>query len=218
MNNRPLFPILVCLCALAAASPYASAQRFEFHPYAGYFNADKFTLGELKTDGIYGAKGGIFLTDSLEAELNFGYINHFKFVGTNARTRGLAWEAAGAYNFGERTLGGARLRPFVSLGLGGITAHLGDGKVAVSTSRHTIFLEDPFLGITRPFTSVQTVAIHSGDTFFAVSYGGGVKALQLKGPLGVRGEIRGRTMPNFFGSTTNWIEGSGGLTFTWGER
>jgi hypothetical protein len=51
-----------------------------------------------------------------------------------------------------------------------------------------------------------------------VSYGGGLKALQLWGPVGLRADVRGRTMPNFFGERLTWGEATGGLTFSWGER
>jgi hypothetical protein len=36
--------------------------------------------------------------------------------------------------------------------------------------------------------------------------------------MGVRADFRGRSMPNFFGNSVSWLEMSGGLTFTWGER
>ena len=215
MKYQIVFTRCVFLLLIFVGAGPLLAQRFEIDPYASYFNADRFRRGEFKSEGIYGIKGGVFLNPSIEAELNFGYMNHFKLIGTNGRTRGLVWEALGAYNFGTRTIRGARFRPFVSIGVGGVTA--AGGHAVSSATRQTIFLQDPFLGITRPFTSVTTTTLRSGDTFFAISYGGGVKALRLKGPLGVRAEIRGRTLPNFFGSTTSWIEGSGALTITWGE-
>ena len=56
------------------------------------------------------------------------------------------------------------------------------------------------------------------DTFFTFSYGGGVKAMRLWGPLGVFGDIRGRTIPNFFGHATSRTEVSAGLNFSWGLR
>jgi len=36
--------------------------------------------------------------------------------------------------------------------------------------------------------------------------------------MGLRADIRGRTIPNFLGNSTSWPELTGGLTFTWGER
>jgi len=58
----------------------------------------------------------------------------------------------------------------------------------------------------------------SGDTFFTFSYGGGVKAMRIYGPLGFFGDFRGRTIPNFFGHITYWPELSAGLNLSWGVR
>jgi len=60
--------------------------------------------------------------------------------------------------------------------------------------------------------------MQSGDTFFTVNYGGGIKFLNLARPLGFRVDVRGRTLPNFFGETTTWLEPTAGITFSWGER
>jgi len=58
----------------------------------------------------------------------------------------------------------------------------------------------------------------NGDTFFTLNYGGGVKFLNIAGPIGFRVDVRGRTIPNFFGQTTTWLEPTAGVTFSWGER
>jgi len=58
----------------------------------------------------------------------------------------------------------------------------------------------------------------SGDTFFTVNYGGGVKFLKVVGPMGFRVDVRGRTIPNFLSQTTTWLEPTAGVTFNWGER
>jgi len=60
--------------------------------------------------------------------------------------------------------------------------------------------------------------MQSGDTFFTVNYGGGIKFLNLAGPVGFRVDVRGRTMPNFFGETAAWLEPTAGITFSLGER
>jgi hypothetical protein len=51
-----------------------------------------------------------------------------------------------------------------------------------------------------------------------LNYGGGIKFLNLAGPLGFRVDVRGRTLPNFFGENTTWLEPTAGITFSWGER
>jgi len=61
--------------------------------------------------------------------------------------------------------------------------------------------------------------VSNGDTFFTFSYGGGVKALRMWGPVGLRADLRGRTLPNFYGhKSVNYPEATGGLTFSWGEK
>ena len=61
-------------------------------------------------------------------------------------------------------------------------------------------------------------ALGSSDTFLTFSYGGGIKGERLWGPMGFFGDIRGRSVPNFFSTSLNWPELSAGLTFSWGER
>ena len=60
--------------------------------------------------------------------------------------------------------------------------------------------------------------LSDGDTFFTVNYGGGVKAMNVWGPVGLRADVRGRTIPNFFHESPSWPEVTGGLLFSWGER
>ena len=63
-----------------------------------------------------------------------------------------------------------------------------------------------------------TKIIHSGDTFFTVNYGGGFKAANLWGPIGLRADLRGRTIPNFFHTTPSWPELTAGLLVSWGQQ
>jgi len=49
----------------------------------------------------------------------------------------------------------------------------------------------------------RTKVLESGDTFFTMNYGGGIKFLNLAGPVGFRVDVRGRTLPNFFGENYN---------------
>jgi hypothetical protein len=68
------------------------------------------------------------------------------------------------------------------------------------------------------YTLFVANVLKSNDTFFTFSYGGGLRANRLWDPMGVFGDFRGRTIPNFFTSSFNWPELSAGLTFSWGER
>jgi len=57
-----------------------------------------------------------------------------------------------------------------------------------------------------------------GGTFFTFSYGVGLKATRVWGPVGFFGDFRGRTVPNFFGQSSTWPEVNAGLNFSWGEK
>ena len=46
---------------------------------------------------------------------------------------------------------------------------------------------------------------------FAVNYGGGLKFMSLAGPLGIRIDVRGYTLPDVFSNRLNLFEVSGGL-------
>lgn len=48
-------------------------------------------------------------------------------------------------------------------------------------------------------------------TKFTVNYGGGLKLRNLAGPLGVRFDVRGYSVPGVFSQTLNFVEGSVGL-------
>jgi hypothetical protein len=63
----------------------------------------------------------------------------------------------------------------------------------------------------------RKVIVADNTPFFTINYGGGFKATNLKGPLGVRLDVRGRT-PNFRGDVMTWPEATAGLTFAFGER
>ncbi len=55
-------------------------------------------------------------------------------------------------------------------------------------------------------------------TRFAFNYGGGVKLRRLAGPIGLRFEVRGYSIPDVTSQTLNILEATGGITFTIGRR
>jgi hypothetical protein len=65
---------------------------------------------------------------------------------------------------------------------------------------------------------VPNDVLSTSETFFTFSYGGGLKAERVAGPLGFFGDIRGRTIPNILGNSWTYPELSAGLTFSFGER
>jgi hypothetical protein len=134
----------------------------------------------------------------------------------DVKTRSLLWEASFNYDFVGHSFG-ARWTPYVVAGAGGLTARIknadqvfvtGGGFIRNPTAASPEFIPNP-----APVTTLE-----NNDTFFTFSYGGGVKGLRLAGPLGFRFDVRGRTLPNFFGRSTTFAEFTGGLAFAWGER
>lgn len=52
-------------------------------------------------------------------------------------------------------------------------------------------------------------------TKFTVNYGGGLKFKNLVGPMGLRVDVRGYSVPKVFNQTLNFVEGSIGVMFSW---
>jgi hypothetical protein len=216
---------LVGIILMAFTAPL-SAQRVELYPNAGYFWPDTMDSGNrLKTDGIYGLKGGVFLDQHSQLEGSFGYINHFElrqppnsfnptFGIVQPSVRGLLYDLNASYNFGGRQFLNHRISPFLTIGGGGLTAHIPNAS--------SVFIEGGgnvinSAGVIVP-NPARSKIMENNDTFFTFNYGGGIKFLNVAGPMGFRVDVRGRTLPNFFGQTTTWFEPTAGLTFSWGER
>jgi hypothetical protein len=202
--------LLMSAMILALGAPALLAQKYEINPYVGGYWPTHTNVGQLRSEGLAGLRLGVFLDPSFELEGNFGYLNHFNVEQVSNRTRGFLWELAGDYNFSERDWPVVRqFTPFLVVGAGGLTTFVG--------SSYTFTASD---GIATPFgvTLPRTVTVNDRDTFFNVSYGGGIKSVRLAGPLGLRFDVRGRTIPNYYHSTPTWLEVTGGINFMWGEK
>jgi hypothetical protein len=163
----------------------------ELNPYAGGFFPGKWAgTNHVDKQGIYGVRSGFFITNNFQLEGNFSYLDSLKFREVAERSaKAFIFDFNGAYNFPAASF--KRAEPFVAFGAGALMAE----------SRE-----------------VLPALIRDGDTFFALNYGGGIKANRLWGPMGLRGDFRGRTMPNVKGSGLTWFEATGGVNFIWGER
>ncbi len=53
-------------------------------------------------------------------------------------------------------------------------------------------------------------------TRFAFNYGGGIKLQRLFGPIGLRFDVRGYTIPDVTNQTVNIMQATGGITFSFG--
>jgi len=168
----------------------ANAQEYEIHPYAGAFFPEKFlNLITVQNKAIYGLKAGIYVTGNFEAEANYGFINNLSFENTLTKTKAHIWEGSASYHVGGTP------RFYGTVGFGGVTTNVSDDS-------QTLF---------GPNTSAT-------EMFFSVSYGGGIKLLRMFGPVGFRADVRGRTLPRYYGFRFSWLETTAGLSFSFGER
>ena len=230
MTSKLLLRSALILFVVGAFTATLAAQSVELYPNAGGFwpsRVDAWGNNKFKSEGIYGLKGGAFVTPNAEIEGSFGYINHFEMRmapnGDNINpaggfgqpsVMGFLYDLNGAWNFGQRQFLNTRLSPYVVVGVGGLTTEIRNGAAAfVNGGALTTDVNgNPMVDTTG------ARMLHDHDTFFTVNYGGGVKAMNVWGPVGFRADIRGRTVPNFFHQTLNWPELTGGLLLSWGER
>ncbi len=134
------------------------------------------------------------VTSSFELEGHVGYNSHFELEGTATENRGLLYDLVASLNFPRVS---RDVAPFVYGGVGGIT---------------TLNDNPPF---TFQFRD-QMVRWEDGDTFLTLSYGFGVKASRLWGPVGLRADIGARTLPNFFGKRMTAFDFAAGVNFVFG--
>jgi hypothetical protein len=214
-----VFVLLMCAGAIAQT-------RYDIYPYGGgYFPlSDSSDFGRFRNAGIFGVKGGVVIPSNWEIGGSVGYMNHFEIrPGTGfwqavapenrSPVRGLIIEVTGDYNF-MRPVFGPKLIPYAGIGLGALTAHVDE----TANGDNTFFLEGGIPAVPGTNTGTRVIAINNHDSFFTISYGGGIKANRLWRAVGVRTDIRFRTTPNIYGSSVTWPEITAGLTFAWGEH
>ena len=203
------------------------AQRVEIYPNAGFIWPRPMANGQnFRDQAIWGVKGGVFLSPNTQVGGSFEYLNHFQlreppnplnpvFGVVPPAVRGFLYDANFVYNFRERAVYKERtIIPFVSVGGGGLTAYIPDASFVFIQGGGSVINA---AGAVVPNPGPSKI-MDSGATFVTVNYGGGVKFPHSVGPIGFRVDVRGRTIPNFFGEKTTWVEPTAGLTFSWGER
>ncbi len=222
---------LIARCALipflwTVFTATLSAEHVEIYPNAGFVWPSHMANGQnFKDQAIWGVKGGVFLNSNMQIEGSFEYLNHFQlreppnpfdpvFGVVQLAVRGFLYDANVTYNFGERQFVGEHITPFLAAGAGGLTSYIPDAPFVFIQGGGSVINA---AGAVVP-NPVPSKIMDSGATFFTVNYGGGVKFLHVVGPMGFRVDVRGRTIPNFLGHTTTWVEPTAGVTFSWGER
>jgi hypothetical protein len=207
--HRTILSTLLASVFVVTAPVIVMAQRYEIHPYAGGFYPAKWAdTTSLKSDGLYGARGGIYLTQTLELEGNWSYINHFTFEDRDVGTRAMLWDVNSSYSFLGLTF--SRLEPFATFGIGAVKINTRGPQ-----NQRILFLDPTFR---NPDSTMSPAVLTNGQSFLALNYGGGVKAFRLWGPIGVRTDLHVRTMPNFFDRANHWFEVTAGVNIAWGEE
>jgi hypothetical protein len=214
----------IALLGFAALPLSLSAQGFDISPYAGYIWPQSFGggVGEFAHNQLLGVRGGAFVGSNFEVGGNYSWNNHFQPKDTNldssiagglgfpqGKVRANIYEVEFSYHFSKHSMFGSSFRPYLVAAGGGLTTTVSSPNTFVVNVRT----------VTTPFQTFHFAndVIDNNDTFFTFSYGAGVKAQKLWGPLGFFGDFRGRTVQNFFGKANTWPELSAGLNFAWGE-
>jgi len=202
------------------------AEEAEVNPYVGFVWPSSFGggVGQFTSNQILGVRAGFYVTPSIEVGGNFNWNNHFQPASSNSAAnlagvlgfpqgsiRSNLWEGEVTYNFGPRLMFGSTVKPYAVLGIGGM-------NVSIKQFDSFVLNVRPVVTNAGTISFVPNDILQSGDTFFTISYGGGLKAVRLWGPMGFFGDLRGRSLTNFFGNSNTWPELSAGLNFTWGEK
>ena len=184
---------LIGFVLLSAAQGYSQ----EMTVFGGWTNPGKLSVenvrGSLKGSGLYGVRlehdfGRIFgLEHSFAYSPNFIRPEGAGFISSEG-SRGILYNSNVIFN--------------APIGRGIPYATAGFGLVSSNRTIRAALV---------PFVSGGKFGTH-----FALNYGGGVKMVRLAGPLGLRFDARGYSVPDVFGGSLNFFEVSGGLHFTFG--
>jgi hypothetical protein len=220
-----LFTGLVLL-GLAVAPLSLFAQVAEVNPYVGYIWPGSFGggIGDFTGNQLLGVRAGFYVTRSIEVGGDFNFNNHFqpssdntaaRFAGNlgfpQGSVRTFLWEGEFTYHFGPHLMFDHSVKPYAVFGAGTTNA-------SITTMDSFVLNVRPVVSPTGTTTFVPNDVLRSGDNFFTLSYGGGLKAMRLWGPMGAFGDFRLRTITNFFSNANTWPELSVGLNFAWGEK
>jgi outer membrane protein with beta-barrel domain len=202
------FRLVLPLLTLLVVPVNVMAQRFEIYPYSGgVFPTNWTDTNKLGAQPFFGASAGIHLNSQIEVEGNAAYIDHFRFQDRDMGARAMLSDVDVSYIF--RGIVFNRFEPFVTFGIGNVKAKTRRGQ-------QQILLLDPTFR--NPESTMGPLVLTNGMSFLSLNYGGGLKAFRLWGPIGIRTDLRFRTMPDFFGHSNHWFEVRTGLNIAWGER
>lgn len=182
---------IVTLALWAMPMPEAAAQDFSLTFYGGFENPGKLTLHNVESGFDGTAIAGV------RFEWDF-----LRIVGME-QTFAVAPDFAAPHAFESIKSGKGFFyndNLVVNLPIGHFVPYATAGLGLVHSGR--------IFGL---FEGGSLVPQEEFGTRFAVNYGGGIKLMNLAGPLGARFDVRGYTLPDVFSDTLNLFEVSGGL-------
>ncbi len=189
MRNRSFRSAVVFLGVFFALSAESFAQKYNFSVFGGWNKPGKVTVANVQS----GLNGNSMVGARFEADFAkiFGWENTFAyspnfgkpdFLVTSGDSRALIYSSNLVLN---APIG--HITPYATVGLGLVTSKR--------------LLSQP----------AQVLNFEEFGTKFAVNYGGGLKLTRLAGPLGLRFDVRGYTLPDVFSQRLNILEVSGGI-------
>jgi hypothetical protein len=191
-NKRYLVSVVLFTGILVSFSAESFAQNFHFSVFGGWNKPGKVTVDNVRS----GLDGNAMVGVRFEADFArvIGWENTFAYSPNFGRPEGLSTtdDDARALIYSSNLVLNVpleRIVPYATVGLG-----------LLSSKR---ILRDPTELLTREF-----------GTEFAINYGGGLKLTRLAGPVGLRFDVRGYTLPDVFSERLNVLEVSGGIIFT----
>jgi len=192
MKNHSFRGALIFLGAFFALSAQSFAQNFHFSVFGGWNKPGKVTVADVKS-GLNGNSmvGVRFETDFAKIvgwENTFAYSPNFgqpDILATTEDSRALLYSSNIVLN---APIG--HFSPYATVGVGLVTSKR--------------VLSEPS----------QLLNFEEFGTNLAINYGGGLKLIRLAGPVGLRFDVRGYTLPDVFSQRLNILEVSGGIMFS----
>jgi hypothetical protein len=199
-------------------------QVAEINPYVGfYWPYTGSGIGDFRNNQLLGVRGGFYITSGFEVGGNYSWSNHFQPTSTSfgpsfagvlgfpqGTVRANIGELEFSYNFAKRRMFRSNLRPYIIGGAGALTTNV--------TNPDAFVLNVRSFDVPGSTLFVANDVLRNSEAFFTFSFGGGFKNERIWGPMGIFGDARGRSVPNFLNSSLIWPELSAGLTFSFGER
>ena len=183
---------LVFLGVFLAFSAQSFAQNFHFSVFGGWNKPGKVTLANVRTglngNGMVGVRLEADFARIIGWENTFAYSPNFgqpDILATTSDSRALIYSSNLVLNVPIK-----HIVPYATVGVGLITSK----RILLAPS--------------------QLVNPQEFGTEFAVNYGGGLKLTKLAGPVGLRFDVRGYTLPDVISQRLNILEVSCGIMFS----